>query len=69
MRQALQRYSHILCADDSYNSWQEVFSPQILHLFFSEVAAECCLIFLLSVNWTHAVRLKLTARKTLKVWL
>ncbi|XP_031505490.1 uncharacterized protein LOC116267745 [Nymphaea colorata] len=23
-RQALQRYSHILCADDRYNSWQEV---------------------------------------------
>lgn len=24
MRQALQRYSHILCADDHYSSWQEV---------------------------------------------
>lgn len=24
MRQALQRYNHILCADDSYESWQEV---------------------------------------------
>eukprot|EP00268_Persea_americana_P011356 TRINITY_DN1480_c0_g2_i5.p1 TRINITY_DN1480_c0_g2~~TRINITY_DN1480_c0_g2_i5.p1 ORF type:complete len:2512 (+),score=535.90 TRINITY_DN1480_c0_g2_i5:141-7676(+) len=24
MRQALQRYNHILCADDRYSSWQEV---------------------------------------------
>ncbi|KAJ9702451.1 hypothetical protein PVL29_004268 [Vitis rotundifolia] len=24
MRQALQRYNHILCADDHYSSWQEV---------------------------------------------
>lgn len=24
MRQALQRYSHILGADDRYSSWQEV---------------------------------------------
>lgn len=37
MRQALQRYSHILSADDRYGSWQEV---KILSALFTEMKSE-----------------------------
>lgn len=49
MKQALQRYSHILSADDHYTSWQEVVISSLncymsnaqklcqFHLFSSEI--------------------------------
>lgn len=40
MKQALQRYSHILSADDHYRSWQEVLFFH-LNCYMSDVEILC----------------------------